>query len=380
MPLVSSISTTMLPSYDGSETMIIEIQGNILEPLEMSDIVFRRAHVAIAVDYDIRRILDKYYLYAQVPSNPNNYTLYINNIATTVNGQNQRINFNQTFEVKNNLTDYSINPGFIVSNQDFSISIESNLDQQTTISSNFPEEMAITLNPGMNNINFNIAQKSSGFYLATIGKYQVPIFITNTQISQEPISLTVYPKIFRETLKINSPKTYNISIKNQGLQAIDQIYFAYDQSLFLISNQSISLQSNESINISVSLINLTRDISETIFVAKDSEILGNISFQIAFTQNDSQVTNSSNPEYYCSELGGKFCSASEICSSSVQTLDGSCCVGTCSLQEESSSSSWILYLLIVLAIIVLAFVYLKYKKTKLPKPKDLTLPIPRRSI
>lgn len=369
----------MLPSYDGSETMIIEIQGNILEPIERSDIVFRRAHVAIAVDYDIRRILDKYYLYAQAPSNPNNYTLFINNIATTVNGQNQVINFNQTFEVRNNLTDYSINPGFIVTNQDFFISIESNLDQQITINSNFPEEMALTINPGMNNINFNIGQKPSGFYLATIGKYQVPIFITNTQTSQEPISLTVYPKIFRETLKINSPKTYNFTIKNNGLQVVEQIYFVYNENLFSISNQAISLQANESLNLSISLINLTRDISEVIYLARNSETLENISFQITFTQNDSEVTNSSNPEYYCSELGGKFCSASEVCSSSVQALDGSCCLGTCNLQEEKSSSSWILYLLISVAVIVLIFVYLKYKKTKIPRPKDLSLPI-RKSI
>lgn len=381
MPLVSSISTTMLPSYQGSETMIIEIQGNILEPIERSDIVFKRAHVAIAVDYDIRRIFDKYYLYAQVPSNPNNYTLFISNIATTVNGQNQIINFNQTFEVTNNLTDYSINPGFIITSKDFSIAIDSNLDQQTTINTNFPDERTLTLNPGLNNIDFSISQKPSGFYLVTIGKYNVPIFITGNQNSEQPISLTVYPKVFRETLKINTPKSYNISITNNGQESIDQIYFAYDKSIFSLSNESINLQANESVNLSISLISLAKDISEVIFIAKDSQTLENISFQVRFTQNDSQVTNSSNPEYYCSELGGKFCSALETCSGqNTQTLDGSCCVGTCKLQEESSSSSWIIYLLIVLALTVIIFVYFRYRKTKLPKPKDLPLTSLRKSI
>lgn len=381
VPLVSSISTTMLPSYQSSETMIIEIQGNILEPIDRSDIVFKRAHVAIAVDYDIRRILDKYYLYAQVPSNPNNYTLFINNIATTVNGQNQIVNFNQTFSVEENLTDYSINPGFIITNKDFSITINSNLDQQTTISSDFPEEGSIILNPGANNINFNIAQKPSGFYLTTIGKYNVPIFITGNQDIQQSISLTVYPKVFRETLKINTLKLYNISITNNGNEFIDQVYFAYDNSIFSLSNESINLQANESVNISVSLINLTKDISEVIFIAKDSQTLENISFQISFTQNDSQVTNSSNPEYYCSELGGKFCSATDVCSGqNVQTLDGSCCIGTCSLQKESSSNSWIIYLLSIIVLGVLAFVFFRYRRTKLPKPKNLPLNILKKSI
>ncbi|MBM3231997.1 hypothetical protein FJZ21_01305 [Candidatus Pacearchaeota archaeon] len=373
LPLVSSVSTTMLPFYQRSETMIIEIQGNILEPIERSDIIFKRGHVAIAVDYDLRRILDKYYLYAQVPSTSNNYTLFINNIATTVNGQTKLVNFNQTFEVTSNLTDYSINPGFIITNQDFSISINSNLDFSQTINSDFPEEMSIILNPGINNVNFDTDSKESGFYIATIGKYQVPIFITDSQSTQERISLTVYPKILRETLKINSPKSYNISIRNNGQQAVEGIYFVYNEDIFSLSNNSINLGANQTVNLSISLINTNTDILETILISKGSEAIENISFQIYFTQNDSQVTNSSNPEYYCSELGGKFCSATETCSGqNVQTLDGSCCVGICSIVEEESSS-WILYLFIGVVLIVIIFIFLRYRKTKLPSPKNLPI-------
>ena len=105
IPLASSISTTMLPAYQPSDTMIIEIQGNILEPITPQDIVFKRAHVAIAVDYDVKRIGDKYYLYAQLPINPNNYTLFINDIDTTVNGQAQVIDYNQTFQVIGNTSE-----------------------------------------------------------------------------------------------------------------------------------------------------------------------------------------------------------------------------------------------------------------------------------
>lgn len=372
LPLVSSISTTMLPSYSRSETMIIEIQGNILEPIDRTDIVFKRAHVAIAVDYDIVRILDKYYLYAQVPSTSNNYTLFINNVATTVNGQNQLVSFNQTFEVTSNLTDYSVNPGFIVSNEDFSISIDSNLDQQTSINSDFPEERAITLNPGMNNIIFDISSKQPGFYTATVGKYNLPVFLTNTPSEQEQISLTVYPKIFRETIKSKSQKLYSISIKNNGQQSVSGIYLVYNEDVFSINNNSLDIEANSSVNLSISLKNTNSNISETILISKGSDVLENISFHISFTEDDSKITNSSNPEYYCSELGGKFCSATEICSGqNVQTLDGSCCVGTCNIEEESSS--WVFYIFIAIALIVVIWIYMRYSKTKLPKPKNLPL-------
>lgn len=373
IPLSSAITTTMLPSYERGETIIIEIQGNILEPIERSDIIFRRAHVAIAVDYDIKRILDKYYLYAQAPLNSNNYTLFINNIATTVNGQNEVVNFNQTFTVLSNLTDYSISPGFVITNGDFSISIDSNLDQQTTINSDFPEENAITLSPGINNIEFQTSSKPTGFYLATVGKYQIPVHILSSQVSQEEnISLIIYPKTFRETLKTGTPKAYKILITNSG-QPVENLYFTYNQEIFSLDKELINLQANESVNLSITLKELSKNFSELIWIARGSDAIENISFQISFTQNDSQVTNSTNPEYYCLELGGKFCSALEICSGqSVQALDGSCCVGTCSIEEESSSS-WIFYIFIAITLVVIILIFMRYKKTRLPKPKGLPI-------
>ncbi|MEK6908600.1 MAG: hypothetical protein AABX23_00935 [Nanoarchaeota archaeon] len=375
IPFASSISTTMLQSYQPGETMIIEIQGNILQPIERNDIVFKRAHVSIAVDYDVKRILDKYYLYAQVPTNLNNYTLFINDISTTVNGQNQAVNFNQTFQVSGNLTDYSVNPGFVVTNQDFFLVVRSNLDQQTTINVNFPEERAIAINPGINNIQFPIISKSSGVYLITIGKYTVPTQILNSQLSNESqeTSISVYPKIFRETLKLNTQKTYRILLTNNGQERVDNIYFNYNQEIFSLDKETIFLESNASANISVSLKKLNNPILEKIFVAIGSEIIENITFEISFTENESQVTNSSNPEYYCSELGGKFCSALEMCSGQLnQALDGSCCVGECKLQEESSRN-WILYGLIIIVLIILIIIYFKYKKTSLPRPKNLAI-------
>src|SRR3989344_4443489 len=114
IPFSSAISTNMASTYQPGETMIIEIQGNILQPISLSNVVFKRAHVAIAVIYDVKRIGDKYYLYAQLPLQQNNYTLFINDIATTVSGIVTTTDFNQTFTVSGNIIDYSINPGFAI--------------------------------------------------------------------------------------------------------------------------------------------------------------------------------------------------------------------------------------------------------------------------
>lgn len=373
IPITSAISTTMLPAYQPGETMIIEIQGNILKPIDRTDIVFKRAHVAIAVDYDIKRILDKYYLYAQLPTNQNNYTLFINNIATTVNGQNQIINYNQSFIVSGNLTDYSISPGFISTNKDFSITIKSNLDQKITININFPEERAESLNPGTNTINFKINSISSGIYSASIGKYTIPIQIINTQQSNQSkeISISVFPKIIRETIEFGKPKSYNITLTNTGNETTSNLYFIYNNELFSLDKETIlEIKSNSSENIVITLNKLNIPISETILLEVDNEIINNITLDIQFTSNKSEITNFSKPEYYCSELGGKFCAANEICSTqTTQSLDGSCCTGTCNIQEESSSSTWIFYTFVAVVIVIILIIYVRYRKTKLPKPQ-----------
>jgi hypothetical protein len=365
IPFSSSISTNILPAYQPGETMILEIQGNILEPISHSDIIFKRSHVAVAVDYDIKKIQDKYYLYAQVPLNLNNYTLFINNIATIVNGKSELVDYNSSFEVAGNLTDYSINPGFIVAKEDFTININSNLDQQTTINSDFPDEHAITLNPGTNILKFSISNIPQGFYTAKIGKYILPIQIIKSPNNNSQLSLTVVPKIIRETIKKNSNKSYNISIINSNSETIENIYFIFDKNIFSMSNESITLGPNISKIVSITLKQSSQPISSTILIAKDNNILGNISFQIIFTNNESEITNSSKPEYYCSELGGKFCSASEICSmQTIQSLDGTCCVGSCNVQK-TSSSNWIVYTLSIVVLIIIIFFYMRYKKTKI---------------
>lgn len=374
IPFASSISTTMLPEYQRGETMIIEIQGNILEPIEHSDIVFKRNHVAVAINYDVKRVGDKYYIYAQMPLVSNNYTLFINDISATINGRPQRTDYNQTFIVSENLSDYSVEPGIIITNKDFSLIINSNLDNPLPISVNFSNIGEITIQPGQNTIPFSIDSLSTGTYTISVGKYLVPLQITSSSIIQ-PVnfSINVFPNIIRETLLNDTKKTYNISITNLGT-IIEDIYFTFDQNLFDVSPSSISLlNTNESINLTISLKKSNELINENIFLAKENDIIANISFKIIYTSNESQITNNSNPEYYCSELNGKFCAAEEVCSGqSVMSLDGSCCIGLCAV-EESSSSSWIIYVLALVVIIIIIVLYMRYQKTKLPKPADIPI-------
>ncbi len=375
---VSAISTNLLPSYQPGETIIIKIEGNILEPITPTDIIFKRNHVAVAVDYDIKKILGNYYLYAQAPTNNNNYTLFINDISTTINGIVSSLDFNQSFTVSGNITDYSVSPGFIISNSNnLEFTIKSNLDQQVSIMTNFPDERAINLNPGTNSVSLSTEGKNSGLYEVIIGKYKLPIQIINSQENQSvtSVNLILSPSIINRAVLSNSNYSFNISLTNNGSTALQNIQFSFNENLFSLYPQSInSLAPQETKEIVVNLLKTSiTKIQEDIIIYDSNQQLKILNLNISFTPNPNNIstTNDStqNVQYYCSELNGVFCSANELCSSEqVQSLDGLCCTGTCSI-EEDSGFGWIGYLSIAIVIGLLLFVYLKYAKSAIPQPK-----------
>jgi hypothetical protein len=174
-----AISSSVKEAYAPGETIIAEISGNILEPISASDVEFRRGHVGVPLDYDLKKIDGKYYIWAAAPELNENYTIAIKGISTTISGKVQEIDYEKNFSVLGNITDYSIKPGFVDSAIDFEIKATLNDDYDKEIATNFLEEGNFTLKPGENVIRFSISGiNESAFYNVTIGRYNVPAYIT----------------------------------------------------------------------------------------------------------------------------------------------------------------------------------------------------------
>jgi hypothetical protein len=377
IPFTSAITTDLKQEYLPGETIIIKISGNILQPIYPADIIFKRNHVDVAISYDIKRFGQDYYLYAQAPIKSNNYTIFINDIDTTVNGIQTTIDFNQTFKVAGNLTEYSINPGLAIITEDsVSFTINSNLDQPVNINYNFSEENSITLNPGSNTLNLQVSSKDNGIYFAQIGKYNIPIQIIKTITPNITFqkNLLIFPHFLNRTILENSNFSFNLTLTNNGTSSLNNIRFSFDNSDILFSKDKIqTLQSVESATLTISLSRFSgNDVVGSIIIFDDLEQLGNVSLGISFTTDENQTTsiNESISQFYCSELQGLFCTTEEICSGEqVQALDGLCCKGQCSV-EKSSGFGWIAYTAIGLVILVLIIVFLRYNKAgKVPQIK-----------
>jgi hypothetical protein len=178
----SAISTSMKETYEPGETIIAEVYGNILEPIKPENVIFKRGHVAIALEYGINKLGERTFIWAISPEAGNNYTLEIKNIATSVLGKAQTISYEKNFSVAGNITDYSIKPGIVYANADFKIVAQLNRDENIAIKVDFPYERDVGLKPGANTISFSIKNiNETKLFNISIGKYIVPAYVISNK-------------------------------------------------------------------------------------------------------------------------------------------------------------------------------------------------------
>ncbi len=375
---VSAISSDLKTSYEKGETIIAEISGDILGSISDNQIEFRRGHVLVPFDYEFKKLGGRYFLWAIAPENENNYSLVIKNIATTINGKTQNIDFVQNFSVIGNLTDYVIKPGFVSTKSDFSTSITLNGDVEKKINIDFPLQREILLKPGKNSVDFSVKDfNKSGFFKINIGKYVFIAYITNvisnSSSTEENISLRIEPSAIVSTVFIGDKTIYPLRMVNFGNKKIDNIYLAYNKKLFAISRNNISIEKNSFVEVNLSFIGDINDefkkngVSEFIsFNVEDKKF--ELPVIIAFTENKSEAKTpylENKTLYYCSELKGIVCSAGEQCEGDIKaSVDGVCCVGNCSIKKDKGTTSWWGYIIALALFLLLIYIFIRYRKTK----------------
>ena len=372
---VYAISSDLRGAYRPGETMIAELQGNFLSPIEKENVEFYRGHVLVPFEYDIMKLGDRYFLWAVAQENENNYTLKIKDISTTINGKPGKIDFEKNFSIIGNLIDYSIKPGVIFANSDFEITIQLNEDLNKEINVNFPEERSVLLKPGENKIEFSIGNvEGTQFLIIGVGQYAVPTYIIGKKKSMVEVNLPEIrfnPRFIESKILItdNSP-IYPFEMINSGDRVV-HVQLDYDRDLFLIGEDEFDIDADKIAYLNLSLkTKPTQGINKTI-----TANYGNLSLEmpifVEFTEditeaytpylNDSFTENSL---WYCSELKGKQCTAGETCNGNISaSRDGSCCVGTCQAPSKKSYA-WIGWLIAGIVIIGGLYVWAKYKKAK----------------
>ncbi len=368
LPLVNSFSTDLKQQYAPQETMIIALQGNILEPIQAANVEFRRANVLIPVEYEVKQINNQYFIWALAPAHQDNYTLVLKDVATTREGVQETLRYEQNFSVAGNHTVYNLKPGVISARAPFNIEITSFADQDIIISTTFPYEQNLLLKPGKNVFTFPVTSVR-GNIVTTLpfGVYRVPAHLTGNASPEITTFVYFEPAHISRTIAHNQLATYRISVRNPTNQTYRDLVFAFDETVFVIEPDTpFALLPG-----GVHIVNVTlRKLFGTSLEEHLSLTIGDQSItlpiELSSTENGNVSNQSAVFQYYCAELGGSACNGSMTCSGQLKSaLDGTCCIGVCKTDvEKNSSNAWIGYALGLIALLIIGFVFIRYKRTK----------------
>ena len=372
-------------SYAPGETLQAEIYGNFISGLSLENIYFYRER-NIPVLYDILKTKDKYLLYAILPAKEGNYTLKIKNTKYTTETGSSTETIAKEFKIeKTNETTLTVNPGFVVAREDFSISVRANRNKD--IIAEFEatgEKQNISLIQNQEKkIHFSVSGISD--YRESnikLDNYNIPVFIfpekSQQEIIQESGAFRFSPLEIKATILKKQDFSFKVSLLNLGEINITNIKFSSeleDKDLGIkISPETITeLESGgeEFINLVISSEKPKAYTGKIVALTEDN-LTAELALEIEVTENESEVAYES-PGYTqyssCSEIG-KICETGESCDvESVFTEEGYCCKGTCK-KESKSSGSWLWGVVIIIIVFIAIGLLYFFMKKRQKKPVD----------
>ncbi len=399
LPTILALEVQIKEKYDRGETMIAKVSGIIDSTISPDNIYFYKGKVRIPILYDVAKLQNEVYIYAILPESPDNYTLKIKDVTYRDGTKVITSNIERNFSVSDKLAAFNINPGYIITNNNFSIKVQNlqslfiNIKSESVFSSeDIPgevgEERTVYFNipPGLNATTYYIKLSSQDT------SYSIPVLLTKstTTTTFEKKSFRFSPSILSLSLINGQNNTFIAYLYNTGQKNITDISVFTEDSkgLVILDTKNISnLPSGENQKIKMFIYPNQTGIFRVKIIASTDDI--QTTFPLTFTvyseesqlpKNDSQQNRQ---DYYtedrtCRNINGLFCAPNQkcICNESLikggkcqeQFLEGTCCLGSCQLipQEEnptttkSSALGWF----IVLILLVGVFWFLKKNFSK----------------
>jgi len=400
---ISAIEFDMKDEFKQEETLIAKLSGDFINPPLKQNIFLYRGHVRSAIEANIARVGEDYYIYAQLyGKKENNYSLVIEDISYKKARETISEDLVKNFTIINETVDFAISEGFVITKDDFSIKLENLKDEDlniefeiTTLSGDeggialYEEDTTheILINSGEETIDFEI-DLSQGQTIKLIKfssedlTYEVPvsIFVDASSEQNKIYSFRIEPEEMNlEIPTTGEPVKRLVYIYNTGTGSLTNLKLSFSDSLkpyVTISEDAfgrIVPGSNANLNLSITPAS-EKTISGHLLVETDQSLSNQLGIFISFKEGASgdlipELTIDEN----CADIGHKVCLDNEVCSNTEEIVyanDGVCCVGTCRRETSSSVGTIIGYLLLVVVIGVGVWFFLsRYKKTK--KPVDL---------
>ena len=399
--MLSAVEFSMKQDFSRDETLSAKISGNFFEQVSENNVIFFKDHVRISLIPVVKKIDGDFYIYTQLfGKSPGNYSIMVENAKYYVGNQIVEQDLANNFTINKNFSDFSINPGFVLSEKNFSIEIQNFRDYEISISREISNNSGKQtsgffdsfLNTESSTFDGSAIKIKSGetkkiifdkddFSPFTLQKvelrtnntsYVIPVYIISNKTkinSTEAEKIKFEQSEINISMSLNSDSSRTLYLSNFGDVDLDDVEISISDSLkpyVEISEETISsieTSSSETIELSITSGDSEGSIEGQI-TAKTLD--GNYAYVYVFLNfiEDYKPSDGDLTIPLCSEINGIICLSGQTCSGESQTgRDGVCCLGMCSETEKSNYGRYIGGAILILLVAVFFFFYFrKYRR------------------
>ena len=390
LPTILAIEiTTSKDTYQPQELFQAQITGNFLSLTENNVFIYKgdKVHPEPTLK-GITKQNNIYYFYSILPNEPGNFTFRVENAQYLERGviKTESINTPVTILLEDE-SDLYINPGFIIPNDDFSITIKSiygNTDLNAIFELTGEEKILSLIEQTEETLNFKLPEAPPQQSKITINNYEIPVFLIK-KLNNTIQDLEFIPHLIEGTITPNNNYEFAVLIRNPTTHNLNNIVFTSDLTTTFNPSTIELLEPNQTafINLTITVEEAEEKLDGRVIAQTDnSEFYLPIEFIITQDVEKVEVTDATNTPtnpanspttLSCSQLG-TICLVDQACNGdTVESIEGPCCIGTCEDAGSSSSSTWIGIVLIVLLVLIIAYIVWKAKKKKNLKSADQIL-------
>ncbi len=413
VPMMSAVTFDMKENLTQGETLIARISGYFLEPLIPENMLLYREHSRVSMIYKVNKIGDNYYIYADFSERvPGNYSIVIQNTRHMSVTEETEEDIVQNFTITPEKASFSVNPGVVVSSNDFFIEARSFVDHEIELKTvaNPEEEKEdsgffasifgggakkenatyFKLSAGQTeDLSFSKSSFNEGLNTLEISSenltYDIPVFIEALSNEEEEGTreLKFEPSELNISLATSSTTSRVLILKNTGEERLENISISVSDSLEGYVNLSVQhiseLKNGSSVSVEAFVLpsqdgkflegHIKAKVNEGIPIIAYSPVSLSIIPGFVPAVQPGGTPSSLKP---CSDLKGKICQANLECSGSkINASDGVCCLLDCVPPKQNNTGKIIGIVLFVVIIAFVIWFYLKKYKKKARKEVNL---------
>lgn len=377
IPFLSAVELTYETEYAQGETLIAKVSGNFVDaPTKDNTYFYRDAHVRTPAEYDVKKLADEYYIYVKLPEAQNNYSIVMKEVSYYSGSSVLDDDLTMEFTTTNTTADFSVNPGFVSTAEDFSLEVQNLKDSSITLTSTFDTEIVETtlLSGEIEDLDFEINDLTGLTTLElTDGNfsYEIPVYILGDSSSTtNTTDFEFDPAKIEVSMATESTASTILFLKNNG-RDLENITFELSEEIEPYVTLSIDeLDELESGKDKKIILDIASDVDEAQLTGQikanaNSEFYTYCSVELNFIKN--YIPENETEEPYvpettktCAELNGTICETGTECDGeSISAKDDFCCLTTCKEIQKSSFGKILGWILILAVLAFVAWFFLR---------------------